>query len=179
MGEFTRIVTSALEYYDENRFSNYDVIKTFKYYNLSDDKSEIMFFNRDGKKILTTKYEIIGKFIHDKNMWVWGWSSGELSKDQIKVSRKVLNYALDLELEDIPLKTEFVTSRYQISSTTQLDIHTALAIYLSKKKFTYELLFAVSDDQSKITDNNGNEYSVRPTHPTNTTGLISYYLILD
>jgi hypothetical protein len=70
---------------------------------------------------------------------VWGWSSGELNKELILTSRKVLNYALDLDRENILLKTALITSRYRVSSPIQIDIHLALTSFLSKQPFIFKL----------------------------------------
>ena len=48
------------------------------------------------------------------------------------ISRKILNYGLDLDTNQNFLKTELVTSRFTVSNLLQLDIHVAIASYLTK-----------------------------------------------
>ena len=160
MNDFTQIVKDALEYYDNNTMRYYDKIKTFKYYTILKDDGKIIFFDNGKNKIYESKYDVIGRFIPTQNIWVWGWSSGELNKDLILTSRKVLNYALDLDRQNILLKTALITSRYQISSPIQIDIHIALTSFLSKQPFVYRLdYFGEYSPDVNDTDNDSTKYN--------------------
>lgn len=155
MNDFTQIVKDALEYYDDNTMKYYDKTMTFKYYTITKEDNTIAFFGADKKKIFETEYEVIGKYIPYQSLWIWGWSSGELNKELVATSRKVLNYALDLDKENILLKTSLITSRYQISSYIQTDMHVALTSFLSKRPFVYKLEYygEYFSDTNKASDN--------------------------
>jgi hypothetical protein len=61
------------------------------------------------------------------------------SKNSTYLSRKLLNYGLDIDNEElIQLKSELITSRFKIKNTLQLDIHLALAGYLCKNPIIYK-----------------------------------------
>ena len=175
MNDFTQIVKDALEYYDENALKYYDKVKTFKYYTISKDEGKITFFDDDKEKIYESNYEVIGKYIPFQNIWVWGWSSGELNKELIVTSRKVLNYALDLNKENFLLKTTLVTSRYQITSPIQIDIHIALTAFLSKQPFIYKLDY-FGESSAVEFSNDEKKYIFKVSHKKNPIG--SYYIVL-
>ena len=139
--DFNQIVNNALEYYDTNTIKYYEKIKKYKYYQLSRDEGKIFFYDESQQKIDEYGYDVIGKHLFNENIWVWGWSDGFLEKQNITLSRKLLNYALDLSSTDILLKTAFITSRIQIDSQYQIDINVALASFLSKHEFIYKLNF--------------------------------------
>lgn len=139
--DFSYVLKNALEYYDDATIKNYDKIRKFKFYKIDQYESKIYFYDKNKDEIFTSKYELIGKFLCDTKVWVWGWSMAEATSKQIDVARRVLNYALDLEQSHYILKSELITSRHQISTNIQLDILTALTLYLSKKPFLYKLNF--------------------------------------
>lgn len=171
MNDFTQIVKSALEYYDDNTLKHYDKMKTFKYYKVDKDIGKIFFYDKNKILIHDSHYEVIGRLIQAQKIWVWGWSASELTKDIIKTSRKVLNYALDLDTQNISLKTELITSRFQVTHPIQIDIHVALTSFLSKQPMIYKL-----DYFGKYDTGDAEENIHKITHGDNP--INSYYLIL-
>lgn len=169
MNDFTQIVKDALEYYDENENKYYDKCNSFKYYKLDIEKGKIYFFDKGKKELYESTYGIIGKYIYSGGIWVWGWSNGEFNKQQISTSRRVLNYALDLDKKDILMKTELITSRMQITSVIQADIHAAMASFLSKQPFIFKLYYYDSKSYE-------NEYFKLRKH-ANPLGVL--YLVLN
>jgi predicted nucleic acid-binding protein len=149
MEQFAQIIRNALEYLDKNNQENYDVVRKFKYYTVDNQKSIIIFYDKNKKRILSSKYEIIGKYILDTNVWIWGWAISEISKNLINISRKVLNYALDLDKNMTELKSELITSRYRITSPIQIDIHTAISAYLSKQKYIVKINYEINNNNIK------------------------------
>jgi len=138
MEDISRVVENALEYMDDNTIKNYDKLQTFRYYNIYDD-GKIFFFNTEKKLIYKSSYEVIGKYVPSQNIWIWGWAAAELDKNTIRNSRKVLNYALDLDNKNISMKTALITSRHQITSLVQIDMDVALTTFLSKQNFVFKL----------------------------------------
>lgn len=141
MDDFSYVLRDALEYYDANSLKSYDVQKRYKYYKINLDKTTITFFDKKKKEISTHKYTYIGKYNPKSKIWIWGWSVSSADKSMIEVSRRVLNYALDLDMKYISLKSELITSRHQVSSMTQIDILVALTAYLSKCPIIYRLAY--------------------------------------
>lgn len=145
---FDEIIAPALEFYDrtnEQYKSLFDKLSPLKF---KKDASEhdlehnkITFYDDQKKELLTSNYEVVGIYSSVHKMWSWGWSIPLLRKNEIYISRKILNYGLDIEYS-IFLKTELVTSRFEISDKIQLDIHLAIATYLSKKViYKYRILY--------------------------------------
>lgn len=185
MNDFTQLVKDALEYYDNNTIKYYDKVKTFKYYTVLKDEDKIIFFDNSKNKIYESKYNVVGKYIPTQNIWVWGWSSGELHKDLIMTSKKVLNYALDLDRQNFLLKTALITSRFQISSPIQIDIHLALTSFLSKQPFVFRLDYSsdIIDEDNDMEKSNTIEFNENnknyffKIHNKNEP-INSYYIIL-
>ena len=69
------------------------------------------------------------------------------------ISRKILNYGLDLTPDEQFLKSELITSRFRISSKIQLDIHVALASYLTKMPLIYKHITIPNTKTSTEDDN--------------------------
>ena len=58
------------------------------------------------------------------------------------VSRKILEYGLDIDYKDISfLKTELITSKFRITDNIQLELHLALASYLSKNPVIFKYAY--------------------------------------
>lgn len=172
MSDFTRVIRNALEYFDKNHLKYYDLTKKFKYFEV--DKSDmyehkIKFYDKKMSLIFESQYQIVGKINYLQNIWIWGWSLSELTRNTIETSRRVLNYGLDIDPDDVLLKTELITSRFRVTYPIQLDTHVAIASFLSKKPFIYRLDVSSDiltfDDLAKI---NSDKSDV----------LFSYYLVL-
>ena len=161
MSNISNLIPLALEYFDNNNQNLEDFInkidskKTETIKNKKDmEKNKILFFDKNSKKLLESEYEVIGIFYKKYNTWIWSWAIPGLSKNQVLTSRKLLDYALDIDLNQDNnkqfeyIKSELVTSRSKINSKLQLDIYLALVSYLSKKKFIYKQRFYINTDDS-------------------------------
>jgi hypothetical protein len=174
MSNFTQIIKDALEYYDNNQYKYYDKINNFKYYSINQNKKNIIFYNKKKEKIYESEYELIGKYINYSNIWIWAWADSRQKKELINTSRKILNYGLDLDENNELLKTELITSRIQITTPIQIDIHTSLASFLSKQPFIFKLNYYGS--QKSIISSDGNEiFNIK----NKKTPIYSVYLILS
>ena len=137
------IIIDALRYHDFNS-EKYDKFYkkvhyvTFKYTDNDLEHNTILFHDKNDNIIFESRYEIIGVYDTIGKAWTWAWATPRLTKNKIQLIKKVLNYGIDLDPQQIFLKTELVTSRFRISNDIQLDIHTALASYLSKQPLTYK-----------------------------------------
>lgn len=132
MDDFSYVLRDALEYYDSNNLKNFDLMRSFKFYKLDLNKATITFYDKKKKEIMTYGYNYIGKYSFKNHLWIWGWSVSDANKTLIDISRRVLNYALDLDSKHIQLKSELITSRHQVTTQTQIEILVALTAYLSK-----------------------------------------------
>lgn len=139
------LIPMALEYYDLNTEKYRSLKKKIKSHRIITSKSNlkrntIVLYDGEGKELLTSEFEVCGIYNDAYKLWAWAWSRPNFSKNMTTISRKILNYGFDLtSTESTVLKTELITSRFKISSPVQIDIHLALASFLSKNPLIFEL----------------------------------------
>lgn len=165
------IVVNSLSYYDMNTEKYEDMFKNVKYVNFppgdKDSKGDIMrrhiaMFDKDKKEVFKSRYEIIGIYENNSHTWSWAWSIPKLKKNITYISRQILNYGLDLEVDksnSLFLKSELITGRFRISNPVQLDLHVAIASYISKKPVVYKFVFQREkvDSTSQMVEVDNNE----------------------
>lgn len=149
MSSTTDIILNSLEYYDNNNEKYNKLLSKVKYYSLENkygdmEHHEITFYDKNKKVIFKSDYELIGLYNNFSNTWAWAWSLPWAKKNETYLSRKILYYGLDIipEVNTQFLKSELITSRFRISNLIQLDIHIAIASYLSKIPLTYGLYYS-------------------------------------
>lgn len=133
------LIIKSLKNYDENNYKHRKYLKN-KNYKIDKEKSKIIF--KDKK----FDYELLGIFDNDNNIWMWGWMFPNIKINKSSLSRKLLNYALDIEVdensinyESVYLKIQFLNSRFLLENNLQLDIHLALSTYLLKDNIKFIL----------------------------------------
>lgn len=136
-------VTTSLKYFDENNEKYEGFLKNAKYVKYVPAENEmshniIKFFDKNKMEIFRSRYEIIGLLNTDLNSWTWSWALPNFKKINTGTARKLLNYGLNLDPSAKYLKTELITSRFRIADLVQLDIHIAIASYMSKNPFIYK-----------------------------------------
>ena len=172
------IITDSLEYYDKNTEKYEYLFKNVKYivtqFNDTDtEHSSFHMFDANNSEIFRSRIETIGVYDNALKIWTWAWSIPDLPKNATYISRKMLFYGLDLEPNNKFLRSELITSRFRISSNIQIDLHLAIASYLSKKPVIFKIYQDVNvhSQSSKMTDITVN--------PTSENYFINYYFILD
>lgn len=140
------IITDALRYYDNNieKYNDfYNKIDNVDFKESTNDLEHniIIFYDKNKKKIFESKYEIIGLYNDFANVWTWAWSIPSNTRNKIQIIKNVLNYGIDLNPDQVFLKTELITSRFKISNNIQLDIHSAIASYLAKQPLIYKYIY--------------------------------------
>lgn len=176
------LVKEALRYYDKNNEKFGHLVSKVKYYqiikNFKDmEKFELILYDDEQKELVRSKLEYIGFFNNQSNTWVWAWANPQAYKNQTYLSRKVINYGMDLEpnKDNYLLKTELLTSRFSIDDPTQLDFHLSVFSYLTKKPYVFE--FVVNPEIS--TTNEGIlEYNIKKSKST-PSYRSTYILLLD
>ena len=122
------------------------------------ERNKIEFFDKNNKVLLQSRYEVIGFYYKKYNLWCWGWAAPPLKKNETVIIRKLLNYALEIDLslkenEQFKfIKTQLINSRSRITDELQLDIHIALASYLAKKKMVYKKKYKLSEEPNNYID---------------------------
>lgn len=143
MSSEINIVKNALEYYDSFLRTSKKKFKNVEYIRIIQQKGDmerniIKMFDKDDNEIITSKFEYIGVFVDKHKSWVWAWAFPTLRKNETYIAKKILNYGLNLSENNNLLKSELITSRFVITSPIQLELHVALATYLSKTKSVFE-----------------------------------------
>mgnify|MGYP001600097536 CR=1 FL=1 len=147
------LIRKSLDYYDNKNNEYKKFIKTEK---IKIDKAKSKIILED--KVFS--YEALGVFDNQTNVWAWSWMIPLIDNIKKQLSRKLLNYGLDIEvednetiLEDMYLKTQFTNSRFLLDEFLQLEIHLALSSYLLKEniKFIYPLRSYLDKNKYVIT----------------------------
>lgn len=175
----TDIIERALEYYDTNYEKYNKKLREIKYIKFVDSPNDmshnsIYLYDIDKKQIHKSRYEIIGLHNSATRSWTWSWSIAAFNKNSTYIARKILIYGTELDPSNRFLKTELITSRFQIADNIQLDIHAGIASYLSKQPVVYKYKTYMADT-FKMTA----EGLVDMTPPDeNTESYTTYYLFL-
>ena len=112
------------------------------------NKNDLILYNNN-EIILKTKYQIIGIFNRDIELFSWGWGISNIDDNLLFFSKQMLNYGLKLSQENIIMKYLLTNSEIQCNNLLFEDYITAVVTYLLKKKLL-TILFN-SENLSKIT----------------------------
>jgi hypothetical protein len=178
------LVRDSLEYYDKNnqiykhKFSHVNFIRIQQ--NDNDYEHNIIhFYDVNKKHLFKSRFEYIGMHEPQLQLWSWAWSLSFLKKKSTTIIRKILNYGTELEPVAHFLKSELITSRFRIKHTMQLDIHNAIASYLSKKPVIYKFKFF---NYPKFETNDKEEELINIINPdftkNSTEEYVNYFLFL-
>ena len=152
------IIYKALEYYDNQKPHLEKLMSPVKYYKVIKkdtdiERSVIVFYDKKKEEIFRSGFEYVGNYYFNERIWVWAWGILYLQKNQNYLSRKILNYGLDIPYKaqednigfdtspDIFLKYELTTSRFKIDNHIQLDVHIAICSYLTKIPFIVPIVY--------------------------------------
>jgi hypothetical protein len=134
---------------------NYDITNE-KYSKFINDDSKI----KNNKIVINNKdfkYEVLGIFDTQTNIWLWSWLIPSIKQEHINISRYLLDYGLNLTAESnmkemMFLKTQLTNSRFILEDSIQLDIHLAICSYLLNEniKFIYPQKQILSKNHSII-----------------------------
>jgi len=160
------LVNNALEYYDKNidkyKHKFKDIVYLSLDYKDNDiEQNNIIFYDRNLRVLFTSKFERLGMYDAKTGIWSWAWTIPKYKKNETNIIRKILNYGAELDPSSIYIKTELVTSRFRITNNAQLDLHCALASYLSKKPiiFKYKIYSNVEIIDNKYVNISEQKYS--------------------
>jgi hypothetical protein len=179
MNKTSELVMNSLESYDRNNEKYNGLFKDAKHINfvqMTNDMEHNMvyMYDKNNKEILKSRYEVIGIYNNNAKIWTWAWSMPILRKNTIYIAKSILNYGIDLDPQFNFLKTELITSRFRISNPIQIDIHVAIASYLSKYPVVYK--YMISQEEYKSL----NIGKMEEIHSDLNEPSVTYYLfILD
>ena len=139
------ILKKAIKYFDSKRIIINKYLENFDRYYGAPTKSDleepiITFYDKDKKVLLKSKFQIIAHYYKKSKVWIWSWSLPFGDKSETFLSRKLLNYGLDISHQDnnkdpinLFLKSIFINSRIKINSENDVLILKGISLYLSKK----------------------------------------------
>jgi len=145
-------IIKSLDYYDK---------KNSKYINNKtkvNNNKIIIYKNKNQMKdsnnniLLEASTEIIATYDLTSKIWVWGWVL-PFYNDKTMLSKYLLNYGLELDLininsEQLYLKSLLTNSRYIINDDVGLDINIAIFTYLLKDKIIF--IYPSKDEELNI-----------------------------
>jgi hypothetical protein len=177
------LIRNAFDYYDKhqekikNKFDNVNYISL----EITDKDLEhnvMIFYDSEFKELFKSRIEKIGIYDKFSNIWSWAWAVAYFKKNETNIIRKILFYGTELDPTSRFLKTELVTSRFKISNIAQLDMHCAIASYLSKKTqiFKYSISSTPKIIDNKYLDIINQDYSTKNDEKFE---LVYYHFLLD
>lgn len=174
------LVVNALRYYDKNSEGYSKILRKAKYYTYQLSKQDlehnyIILYDKNKKEIVRSRYEFVGIYNPNVDVWIWGWAIPSLMKNQINLIKKVLNYGIGLDDDSIFLKSELITSRFKIVNNLQLDMHLAIASYISKEPCVVPII----DNGKNAIKHDGLELLEMPNEVDDETILVNYLYLLD
>lgn len=133
-----KIIQDSLDYYDKHRDTYKKYIDKFYYYkkNISmndNEKSTITFFDKNDNKVLEANIDMIGSLNTYTNLWTWSWANIKSPKNLNYLSRKMLNYGLDIMGKDkvhLYLKQLLISSDINVVNDLQLEIILAISSFI-------------------------------------------------
>ncbi len=171
-------IKSALEYYDSNQEKVNEIINKTAYLKKQDNQNitdEIFFYDKNKKLIYKSAFELIAVYMPSMSTWKWAWSLPTAKKKSTFFSRKILEYAFNLDEEkEFLLRSTLINSKIKIDNNLQLDIYLSLTAKLSKKPFilkTFNAPIELDDGYFPFKEINED--------PNNENYMIYYLLILD
>ncbi len=177
------LIRNAFDYYDKNQEKIKNKFDNVNYISLETTDKDlehniIVFYDSNLKELFKSRVEKIGIFDKVSGIWSWAWSVAYFKKNETNIIRKILYYGTELDPKSRFLKTELVTSRFQISNVAQLDMHCAIASYLSKKPiiFKYNIFSSPKIIDNKYVDILNPDYSNKTDENFE---LVYYNFLLD
>lgn len=173
-------IKTSLEYYDTFQPKITEILKKIYYIKTINNKNitdEIIFYDKNKKEIFKSSFELLAAYVPNQQVWKWAWSLPSLEKKSNIISRKILDYAFNLDHnKDFLLKSTLINSKIKIVNDLQLDIHIALSANLTRKPFIFKFFYAPLTSEEDI---DFYPYKKINESPDNINYIAFYLFILD
>jgi hypothetical protein len=134
------IIQNMYHYYDSHidkyyKYFEGDISIETKISNNDIEFSKLILY-KNGKKLLSASYSILGKYHHNDNIWIWGWSL-PIKKNQNFFIKKIFDYGYNIvENNDttILIKELLVNSVFKINN---IEFILALSLFITKNEHIY------------------------------------------
>ena len=139
------IIKNAIYYYDSNQDNIIKLLKKIYYFEIDRKKhftQKIKLYDFNKNILLESSYEIAAIFNPNTSIWKWAWSIPNLDKQYTIISRKIFDYAINLDpINEFLLRDKLITSDIKIFNELQFDIFMSLASYISRSPFILKIPF--------------------------------------
>ena len=175
MSDSTDLIINSLRYFDKNKDKYFKFISKVKFVVFIYDENDmnhnvIIFYDKKNNELFRSKFEIMGIYYSFSNTWAWAWSAPLFKKNLTYISKKILQYGLDIDDKKKQfLKTELITSRFRIVNYVQLDIHIAVSSYIAKSPMIFDWYFYPDGEKDIYSETiegiEAKKYDITKTYP--------------
>lgn len=95
--------------------------------------------------IFESEIEMMGAYYDGYKIFIWSWAQAQLRRPYIYLTKKALQYALDLEPNKVYLRSILSLSRGTVTHPIQVDINVATCAYLIKQPYIMPLISSVGN----------------------------------
>jgi len=148
------LFTQAYKYLDKQK-SKYEIYTINNEYEFEVDASNItdlspmkFTLSSANKTILSGSCSFIGIFNSEISMWQWAWSIPFIKKAENYSSRKILQYAFDIDTQDNDIKVHYIKTIYKTEllnsklyleyPSIDIERYLAISLYLLKGDYYYK-----------------------------------------
>lgn len=145
------IVSLSLNYYDRQQRKHAEYYKDDCRVELHNNGNDVnlptytMF--KDSAEIHSGIYNILGLYFKEEKQWTWGWAINNKTKVETYLSRKILNYALDITILDksnaemlkVVIKSDLLNASNVIEHPVQLEQYLAIGQYVTNADMVYKI----------------------------------------
>lgn len=134
------LIKSSLEYYDLKfnkllKNLNVDINNKIRKNEINSDLGENIFTinDKNNNNKFKSKYEILCKIDEDNKLLTWSWALSNINKNNIYLSKSLLNYGLDLNDKSLlELKTMLINSKLNYNNELSLIMILKISLFLTK-----------------------------------------------
>ncbi len=136
-----QFIKKALHHYDNQNLTNLEILRVSdSNVKFNAENKIITFITDSGEK--DYNFEMLGYFDNQSNIWIWSWLLTNLTSEQTKMARELLDYGLKLEptsnsVEHFLIKSLLVNSRISIEESIQLESNLSIFSYMLKNKIKF------------------------------------------
>ena len=142
------LIKKAFKYKDE-KTEKYELISSkidnYEFTNSKLDLQEpvVKWKDKNNKTLFKSKWQLAGSYLPEFDMWIWSWADPTSPKNTQYISRDLLKYGLDIDINesneyDKLIKMILTNSRFIIKLPESLHLFTCIILYLSKKEFIFQ-----------------------------------------
>jgi hypothetical protein len=112
----------------------------------NDTEPDKIYFYKNNKLFASAEFYCIGLMNTNNNIWIWSWSDHNINNNSSILSRKILNYGMDIIKENngsnskkfnIIIKLLLTNSRLKIHTNFEFELIMALSMNILNANYIY------------------------------------------